>query len=235
MAKAKTAGRVADQQDPASGSPAGDQGAGTDSLATAVGEGDLGTAASTAVEQAQEQAASLGDQVRQQALQQVTTQKERAAGGLALAADVLRQAGQQVRDQEQPAVAGAIDTAAARVEGWADALQHQDVPQLVDETRAFARRQPALFVGGALTLGFLGVRFLKSSPTAQRNGSAGDQSDAGTGTPSSPSPEQNPLPDELVADRSSLYPEAATFDADEAELESIPFPATDDPTRLEDR
>jgi hypothetical protein len=47
------------------------------------------------------------------------------------------------------------------------------VPDLVAETQDFARRQPGLFVTGALALGFLGARFLMSSGRrAAQQGSA---------------------------------------------------------------
>ncbi len=152
MAKGKTAANAADQSSSKSGNR------------SELGEGDLSSAASEAAEKVQETVSGLGDQVRQQATDQVTTQKERVAGGLETVAQLLRQAGQQVREQDQAPVAGSIDGVADRVEQWSDSIRMQDVSQLVDETKQLARRQPALFVGGALALGFLGVRFFKSSP-----------------------------------------------------------------------
>ena len=35
---------------------------------------------------------------------------------------------------------------------------------IVREAEAFARRQPAVFIGGALALGLLASRFLKAAP-----------------------------------------------------------------------
>jgi hypothetical protein len=56
--------------------------------------------------------------------------------------------------------------AADQVDNLAAFLNNRDVGDLLQEVEGFARRQPAVFVGGAFALGVLGARFLKSS---QRN------------------------------------------------------------------
>jgi hypothetical protein len=69
---------------------------------------------------------------------------------------------------------------------------------LVGDVENFARRQPALFIGGALALGILAARFLKSSsqqgstmrdygyaPNRGQQGSYGGYGTRGYGTPSS--------------------------------------------------
>ena len=43
-------------------------------------------------------------------------------------------------------------------------MREKDVRQLVGEVQDFARRQPTLFFGGAVLLGFAALRFLKSAP-----------------------------------------------------------------------
>ncbi|MDP9368267.1 MAG: hypothetical protein M3Q03_08335 [Chloroflexota bacterium] len=116
-----------------------------------------------ATEQVQEQAGQLVDQVRQQVVTQLTAQKERAAGGLETAALLIRQAGEQVRQQGQAPIAGYIEGAADRVAEFSDTLRDRDVPQLLEETQDLARRRPGLFLGGSLALGFLATRFFKSS------------------------------------------------------------------------
>lgn len=116
-----------------------------------------------ATEQVQEQASQLVDQVRQQVVIQLTTQKERAAGGLETAALLIRQAEEQVRQQGQAPIAGYVEGAADRVAEFSDTLRDRDVPQLLEETQDLARRRPGLFLGGSLALGFLATRFFKSS------------------------------------------------------------------------
>ncbi len=117
--------------------------------------------------QVQEQAGRLVDQARQQLTTQVTSQKDRAAGGLETAAGLLRGAGEQLRALDQPTVAQYVDGAAHQAERFSEQLRTQDASQLVEATERFARRQPMLFVGTALTAGFLVTRFLRSSGRQQ--------------------------------------------------------------------
>lgn len=245
MAKTKTTGRAANQKEsPKSGTPSGSkreeaQGSGADAVASALGQGDLGTATTAAADQVQEKATSLGDQIRQQANDQVATQMDRAASGLEMVAGLLRQAGQQVGEQDQTAFAGSINGMADRVEQWSESLKNQDASQLADETKQFARREPALFVGGALALGFLGVRFFKSSPEQQHTD--GDQSASGeSALPPAPM-EQDVVDDAFFAGTAADYPEASVLDetslldVELADLAEGSLPLNNDSTSLEDR
>ncbi len=151
-------------------------------------EGNLGAAATEAAEQVQAQAVQLVDQVRQQVVSQLTTQKERAAGGLETAALVIRQASEHVRQQGHAPVAGYIENASERVAGVAEVLREREVPQLAAETQELARRRPGLFLGGGLALGFLATRFFKSSSqpvqrkeTTGHGGTAGYAGTTGSG------------------------------------------------------
>lgn len=114
-------------------------------------------------DQAQQVARQVTDQTRQQVSAQVTTQKDRAADGLSHVAQALRQTGQQLREQDQAGITQYIDRAASQVEQFSNYLQRSDMGQLVDDVEHFARRRPALFLGGVFALGMLGARFLKSS------------------------------------------------------------------------
>jgi hypothetical protein len=61
-------------------------------------------------------------------------------------------------------MAGYIDSAASQVDRLADVLKQQDLGQIIDSTGRFARRQPAVFLAAAIAVGFVGARFLRSSP-----------------------------------------------------------------------
>jgi len=115
------------------------------------------------VDQAQSTAGRVTEQAKQEATSQLESQKERAVDSLVTVAHALRQTSQHLREQEQGTVGQYIEKAAERVEGLTSYLRSNDVPQLLGETQEFARRQPAMFLGGALALGFLGARFLMSS------------------------------------------------------------------------
>ena len=70
-----------------------------------------------------------------------------------------------------PQAAQYIRQASGQIHTIADAVRQRDVSELLNEVRDFARRQPALFFGGALLLGFAAARFLKSADS----GVAGQQ------------------------------------------------------------
>ena len=115
------------------------------------------------VDQAQEKVGQVVDQAKQQTTSLLAARKDQAADTLYTVAHALRQTGQQLRAQEQAPVAGLADQVATRVESVSGYLQGRDVRQLVDDTEDFARQRPAVVVGGALALGVLAARFLKSS------------------------------------------------------------------------
>lgn len=131
--------------------------------------------------QVQQQAGQLTDQAREMATSQLTSQKERAAGTLGTVAEALRQTSQQVREQDQGAVAQYIEKAADQAEQFSRSIREQDLNQLLDATERWARRQPALFLGGTFALGFLATRFFKSSRQQQGDGAASATS-TGTST-----------------------------------------------------
>lgn len=119
--------------------------------------------AGQAVDQAQKTAEQLKEQAVAQATTRLDEQREQAAGGLQSVAHAFRQTGQHLREGNQAAIAGYVDQAAERLETVTGYLQKRDIGQLLSEVERFSRREPALFLGGAFTLGLLGARFLKSS------------------------------------------------------------------------
>jgi hypothetical protein len=60
-------------------------------------------------------------------------------------------------------LATGADRLAETTERLATNLEGKDLDQIVDEVEQFARRQTALFLGGAFALGLVAARFLKSS------------------------------------------------------------------------
>ncbi len=66
-------------------------------------------------------------------------------------------------EAELPQAAHYIRQASEQIQGVADTVRERDVRELVGEVQEFARRQPTLFFGGAVVLGFAALRFLKSS------------------------------------------------------------------------
>jgi ElaB/YqjD/DUF883 family membrane-anchored ribosome-binding protein len=141
------------------------QGTSTADRSQHVGESvqELGTAAADLGEEARAQVTSLTQQVRQQATNQLNAQKERVVDTLETASLLLHQAGEHAQQQDNALLATYVEKAAQHVGTFTESLAQQDVTQIVQTTKDFARREPMLFVGGALAVGFLGARFLRSS------------------------------------------------------------------------
>jgi uncharacterized protein YjbJ (UPF0337 family) len=109
-----------------------------------------------------EQAGKVTDKAKEKATTRVDDQKERAAQGIVGFADALNQVSGSMRD-ENPAVANFAETAAGKLEQFAGTLNDKDINELMGDIEGMARKQPALFVGGAFLAGVFAARFLKSS------------------------------------------------------------------------
>ncbi|MDQ6788913.1 MAG: hypothetical protein M3033_19080 [Acidobacteriota bacterium] len=102
----------------------------------------------------------------------IDEQKATLTQGLTSVADSIRQIGDNLRSTEEPtgvakAAAEYTNTAAEKVEQISGYLEKQDLSGLVKDIKSFAQSNPALFLGGAFTLGILAARFLKSGGSSQ--------------------------------------------------------------------
>ena len=114
-------------------------------------------------QQAKQQANDLASRGGEQVKSQLANQKHDAAQRLTPITVALRETAQQLRKQGQAPVAQYADKTSDQVERFSGYLRETEVDELVDQARGFARGRPAIFLGGAVALGFLGARFLKSS------------------------------------------------------------------------
>ena len=117
-------------------------------------------------EQVQQKIGDLKEQVAGQATGRLEEQKAAASGGLNTVAHAFRQTGEQLRNDEQDGVARYVDQAAERIEEFSHYLGQRDMRELARDAERFARREPALFLGGAFAVGLIAARFLKSSGAA---------------------------------------------------------------------
>ena len=145
--------------------PSGGAGSGTNDLGTAARESaqDLQGTAQDVMQQTKETAGQVVDQAKEQAASLIDNRKEQVAGNVAAVAEALRQASKHLRQNEQAPIAQYADKAAERVEQLAYNLRSKDVQDMLRDVEDYARRQPALFLGGAFVVGLLAARFLKSS------------------------------------------------------------------------
>ena len=137
---------------------------------------DAGASSTGVIDQAKETISNVASQAGDKVASRLDKQKDRAAEGLGSVAQTLRQTSDQLRDQNKgAAVHEYISSAADQVDRLSDFLRSTNVNQMVNQVEQFARRQPALFLGGAFVIGLLGARFLKSSGQASsaQSGQAG--------------------------------------------------------------
>jgi hypothetical protein len=66
-------------------------------------------------------------------------------------------------ESDVPQAAQYIRQAAGQIDTVANAVRERDMRDLMGEVQQLARRQPTLFFGGAVILGFAALRFFKSS------------------------------------------------------------------------
>jgi hypothetical protein len=100
--------------------------------------------------------------IQQKVTSQVDQQKNRAADGLGGIANAIRNASNELRTENE-AVAAYVDSASDALRRWADQIREKGVADMLDDVQVFARRRPAVFVGGAFLVGLGLARFLKST------------------------------------------------------------------------
>jgi hypothetical protein len=101
---------------------------------------------------------------------QASQTMDRAADVVTQVASAVRSAGEGLREQ-QPQLASFADTAARRVDETAQYLRDHEPSQVIGEVESWARRQPALALGGAALVGLIVGRFIRSASPPRSNGS----------------------------------------------------------------
>lgn len=126
----------------------------------------------------------MKERVKDSARTALDTRKENAAETLTDVAHALHRAADQLHEGHRDAIGEYADKAAQRVERFCSTLRDKDMESLVHDAEDLARSKPGFFLGGAVTLGFLAARFIKSS-----------------------SPSSSPRADWASQPRESLYPD----------------------------
>lgn len=135
-------------------------------------------ASAAAQERARAQLASTGEALRNSAsdaLGQARSmvrdaaeqQKHRAAEGIQEFARSLHDMAGSLDQQHRDLSARYTHAAAEQLERAARGLEQRSMGDMLGEVEHLARRQPALFIGGAFAAGFLLARFVKSSAEAE--------------------------------------------------------------------
>jgi hypothetical protein len=121
-----------------------------------------GNSGDSLLTEAKQTVGHMAEGAKEQVAARVETGKEHVADRIGSVAGALRAAGEPLADMGPlPDLAG---VAADKIESIAEYVQSRTIGDLLQEATAFARREPAIFLGSAFGLGVLAGRFLKSSP-----------------------------------------------------------------------
>lgn len=110
-----------------------------------------------------EQAKRTVSQVSEQAKTNVESRLGDVASELGSVAEAVRQTSEDLGSQDQPGIARYGNRIADQIEGVSTYLNDHGVEEVLMDAENLARRQPALFLGGAFMLGLVVGRFLRSS------------------------------------------------------------------------
>jgi hypothetical protein len=113
--------------------------------------------------EARAQAGALWEDTKDKARAVLNEQQKSAADGIGDFAGALRTAAGELESRDKSMAAHLGEHAADGLERLAGTLRNKDASTIVRELESFARREPAVFLGAAVAVGFLAVRFLKSS------------------------------------------------------------------------
>jgi ElaB/YqjD/DUF883 family membrane-anchored ribosome-binding protein len=121
---------------------------------------EAGAQAGAASAAAQREVGRLGGQMREAAASLLDEQKERMASAVHGIADMLRRTADTLERENNATAARYADRAAAQIDRLSQTVRNRELGEIVASTEDFARRQPALFVAGAVAAGFVLGRLL---------------------------------------------------------------------------
>ena len=118
------------------------------------------------------------DSAASKASKKLEEQKSNLSTGLTSVASGIRDLGNRLGDSGSDnhfarIASEASTTAAKKIERAADYFDQHDLNAVYHDVESFARRNPAVILGGAFALGFLAARFLKSSNPRKLRAAAG--------------------------------------------------------------
>ncbi len=119
----------------------------------------------TILDQAKHAAQHVIGQTKDQLGAELKSQKDDASSRLGGVAAALRETGKKLGDgqDKDSALPSYANQAADQVERLSSYVRSRTIGDLIGDVEGFARREPAIFLGGSFALGLLAARFLKSS------------------------------------------------------------------------
>jgi ElaB/YqjD/DUF883 family membrane-anchored ribosome-binding protein len=114
-------------------------------------------------DQARHSAEDVKSAAQQQAESLFDSQKVTAAEQTHKISQVLNKMGDEFDQQQQSTFSRWTKQLASQTDRFSNQLRDQDLSHLLHNAGAYSRREPMLFMGGAIAAGFLVSRFLRSS------------------------------------------------------------------------
>ena len=108
---------------------------------------------------------AMGDRAVDRAQELAQEQKAVGAERVEHIAEAMRSSAETLEGTEKQ-LADLVGTAAGQLEGFARSLREKDLSALLAEVEDFGRRQPAVFIGAAVALGFGIARVAKAGSGA---------------------------------------------------------------------
>jgi hypothetical protein len=121
------------------------------------------------IDKAKDTAGQAYGMAAEKAAEKLDEQKAVVTSSLASVADSIKQVGETLRETDEQTGVTEItakygDRLAGQIEQISNYFETNDLRGIVRDVEDFARKNPAVFIGGAFALGILAARFLKSSP-----------------------------------------------------------------------
>jgi hypothetical protein len=119
-------------------------------------------------DQVKQSASQVTEQAKQTASSQLAARKDVAAQSLDTVSSAVRKMGDQLRQNDQTSgYAQYAHQAADQIDRFSGYLQNHHPREIMSDAENWARRNPAVVLGGAFALGLLASRFLKSGMGGQ--------------------------------------------------------------------
>jgi hypothetical protein len=123
--------------------------------------------ASEAAGQLKNQGSDTLEQVRTQAREMAAERRDYLLNRLSHCSAASRRAAEQLRNDNDPALADCVETFASKIDRSSDYFRQRDFRGIIEDTENFARRRPEVFFGGLFVVGLALSRFLKASARPQ--------------------------------------------------------------------
>jgi len=134
----------------------------------------------------------LGDQMRDAMASLIEEQKERMAAAVHGFAQTLRQTAATLERDAKPAAEQYADQAAVQIDRLSARVRDQRWQDMVAQLQGFARRQPQLFLTGAVAAGFVVGRLLAQPDAAPPAPRVGDGDHMASGDALQPADDRDP-------------------------------------------